>query len=152
VNAALDLDPDFVVHMVHPEPLHLDRIEDSSIPVVVCPRSNLVTGAGVAPLSELVDRTTVALGTDNVMLNSPSMFREMEFAAKLTDVSAGEVLKMATVNGADIAGLNCGCIEEGRDGKLLVLDGDSDNLSGAREVARAVVRRAGTSDIERVIL
>jgi cytosine/adenosine deaminase-related metal-dependent hydrolase len=152
VNAALDLDPDFVVHMVHPEPLHLDRIADSSLPVVVCPRSNLVTDAGVAPIDELVDRTTVALGTDNVMLNSPSMFREMEFAAKLSDASAADVLRMATVNGADVAGLNCGCIEVGRDGKLLVLDGDSDNLSGARDVVRAVVRRAGTSDIERVVL
>jgi cytosine/adenosine deaminase-related metal-dependent hydrolase len=152
VNPALDLGPDFVVHMVHPEPIHLDRIADSSIPVVVCPRSNLVTDAGVAPIAELVERTTVALGTDNVMLNSPSMFREMEFAAKLSDVSAADVLRMATVNGADIAGLNCGCIEEGRDGKLLVLDGGSDNLRGARDVVRAVARRAGTSDVERVIL
>jgi cytosine/adenosine deaminase-related metal-dependent hydrolase len=152
INAALDLDPDFVVHMVHPEPLHLDRVADSSIPVVACPRSNLVTGVGVAPLADLVERTTVALGTDNVMLNSPSMFREMAFAAKLTDVSAADVLRMATVNGADIAGLNCGCIEPGRDAKLLVLDGDSDNLAGARDVVRAVVRRAGASDIERVVL
>ncbi|MFB6155869.1 MAG: amidohydrolase family protein, partial [Haloferacaceae archaeon] len=115
VNPALDLDPDFVVHVVHPEPLHLDRIEDSHVPVVVCPRSNLVTNVGVPPIRELVDRTTVALGTDNVMLNSPSMFREMEFAAKLADVSASDVLRMATVNGADIAGLNYGVVEEGRE-------------------------------------
>jgi cytosine/adenosine deaminase-related metal-dependent hydrolase len=152
VNPALDLDPDFVVHMVHPEPLHLERIEDSEIPVVVCPRSNLVTGVGVPPVRELVDRTTVALGTDNVMLNSPSMFREMEFTAKLTDVSAAEVLRMATVNGAEIAGLDYGCIEEGRAAKLLVLDGDSDNLAGVRDVVRAVVRRAGVDDVKNVIL
>ncbi|WP_135824458.1 amidohydrolase family protein [Halorussus ruber] len=152
INPALDLDPDFLVHMVHPEPLHLDRLEDSAIPVVVCPRSNLVTGVGVPPIAELADRTTVALGTDNVMLNSPSMFREMEFAAKLADVSAREVLRMATRNGARIAGLDCGVIEEGRPGKLLVLDGDSDNLAGAQDVVRAVVRRAGTGDVEDVIL
>jgi cytosine/adenosine deaminase-related metal-dependent hydrolase len=152
INPALDLDPDFLVHMVHPEPLHLDRLEDSAIPVAVCPRSNLVTGVGVPPIAELADRTTVALGTDNVMLNSPSMFREMEFAAKLADVSAREVLRMATRNGARIAGLDCGVIEEGRAGKLLVLDGDSDNLAGAQDVVRAIVRRAGTGDIEDVIL
>ncbi|WP_276301687.1 amidohydrolase family protein [Halorussus lipolyticus] len=152
INPALDLDPDFLVHMVHPEPLHLDRLEDSAIPVVVCPRSNLVTGVGVPPIAELAERTTVALGTDNVMLNSPSMFREMEFTAKLADVSAREVLRMATVNGARIAGLDCGVVEEGRPGKLLVLDGDSDNLTGAQDVVRAVVRRAGTGDIEDVIL
>jgi len=152
INPALDLDPDFLVHVVHPEPLHLDRIEDSEVPVAVCPRSNLVTGVGVPPIAELVDRTTVALGTDNVMLNSPSMFREMEFAAKLADVSATEVLRMATRNGAKIAGLDCGVIEEGRPGKLLVLDGDSDNLAGAQDPVRAVVRRAGASDVERVVL
>lgn len=152
VNPALDLDPDFLVHMVHVRDLHLDRVEDSEIPVVVCPRSNLVTGVGVPPIAELADRTTVALGTDNVMLNSPSMFREMEFAAKLADVPADEVLRMATVNGAELAGLNCGLVEEGRDARLLVLDGDSDNLAGARDLVRAVVRRAGVSDVERVVL
>ncbi|SFG42042.1 Cytosine/adenosine deaminase [Halopelagius inordinatus] len=152
IDPALDLAPDFLVHVVHPEPVHLDRIEDGGVPVVVCPRSNLVTGVGVPPMRELADRTTVALGTDNVMLNSPSMFREMEFAAKLGDVSAREVLQMATVNGADVAGLDYGCVEPGREAKLLVLDGDSDNLAGARDVVRAVVRRAGVDDVKDVLL
>ncbi|WP_134671259.1 amidohydrolase family protein [Halorussus marinus] len=152
INPALDLAPDFLVHMVHPESLHLDRVADSEIPVVVCPRSNLVTGVGVPPIRDLAERTTVALGTDNVMLNSPSMFREMEFAAKLADVSAREVLRMATRNGAEIAGLDAGLIEEGRPAKLLVLDGDSDNLAGAQDVVRAVVRRAGASDVLDAVL
>jgi cytosine/adenosine deaminase-related metal-dependent hydrolase len=152
INPALDLAPDFLVHMVHPEPLHLERVEGSEIPIVICPRSNLVTNVGVPPLRDLLDRTTVALGTDNVMLNSPSMFREMEFATKLTDASALEVLRMATINGADIADLNCGLVEPGRDAKLLVLDGDSDNLCGARDPVRAVVRRAGHADVKRVVL
>jgi cytosine/adenosine deaminase-related metal-dependent hydrolase len=152
INPALDLSPDFLVHVVHPEPLHLDRIEDSEVPVVVCPRSNLVTDVGVPPVRELLDRTTVALGTDNVMLNSPSMFREMEFTSKLTDASATEVLRMATRNGAEIADLNCGTIEPGRDAKMLVLDGDSDNLSNSQDVVRAVVRRAGANDVTDVIL
>ena len=86
------------------------------------------------------------------MTNSPSMFREMEFAAKLTDLPAATILRMATLNGAEIAGLNCGVIEEGRDAKLLVLDGDSDNLSYAKDIVRAVVRRAGHADIKRVHL
>ncbi|MFB6074050.1 MAG: amidohydrolase family protein [Haloarculaceae archaeon] len=151
INPALDLDPDFLVHMVHAEELHLDRVADSEIPVVCCPRSNLVTGVGVPPIAELAERTTVALGTDNVFLNSPSMFREMAYAAKLADVPAREVLAMATVNGADIAGLNCGLIEPGRDANLLVLDGDSDNLAGAQNLVRAVVRRAGVADVDRVV-
>ena len=152
INPALDLEPDFLVHMVHPDSVHLDRLADSEIPVVLCPRSNLVTDVGLPPVEELADRTTLALGTDNVMTNSPSMFREMEFAAKLFDLSAREVLQMATINGAEIAGLDCGAIEEGRDAKLTVLDGDSDNLAGAEEVVRAVVRRASESDVKRTVL
>jgi cytosine/adenosine deaminase-related metal-dependent hydrolase len=152
INPALDLEPDFLVHMVHPDSVHLDRIADSEIPIVLCPRSNLVTDVGVPPAERLHERTTLALGTDNVMTNSPSMFREMAFAAKLFDFSAREVLRMATINGAEIAGLDCGLIEEGRDAKLTVLDGDSDNLAGAQDVVRAVVRRAGVDDVKRTVL
>ncbi|MEF8780916.1 MAG: amidohydrolase family protein [Haloferacaceae archaeon] len=152
VNPALDLEPSFLVHMTHVRKLHLERLEDASVPVVVCPRSNLVTNVGVPPIRELAQRTTVALGTDNVMLNSPSMFREMEFASKLSDVPASQVLRMATANGAEIAGLNAGVIEEGRDARLLVLDGGTDNLRGAKDVRRAVVRRAGSGDVSRVLL
>ncbi|WP_458204948.1 amidohydrolase family protein [Haladaptatus sp. NG-SE-30] len=152
IKPALDLSPNFLVHVVHPEPAHLDRIEDSEIPVAVCPRSNLVTDVGMPPIRELLDRTTVALGTDNVMLNSPSMFREMEFVAKLTDTSSREVLRMATRNGAQIAGLNCGVVEPGRDAKLLVLDGESDNLAETQNVIRSVVRRAGATDVKEVVL
>jgi len=152
INPALDLDPDFLVHMVHAEALHLDRVADSETPVVVCPRSNLVTDVGFPPVADLLERTTVALGTDNVFLNSPSMFREMEFTAKLADVSARQVLQMATVNGADIADLNYGLVEPGREANLLVLDGDSDNLSGAEDPVRAVVRRAGVADVTETYL
>ncbi|AUV82236.1 nucleoside deaminase [Salinigranum rubrum] len=151
VDAAIDLDPDFLVHMVHATTAHLDRVREREIPIAVCPRSNLVTNVGAPPIRRLAEATTVALGTDNVMLNSPSMFREMEFAAKLSDVSAEEVLRMATVNGADLAGLDYGVVREGKPAKLLVLDGDSDNLAGAHDPVRAVVRRAGQADVKRVI-
>ena len=152
INAAMDLNPEFLVHMVHAEPLHLNRLDDRGTPVVVCPRSNLVTNVGVPPIRELSERTTVALGTDNVMTDSPSMFREMEFTAKLSDLPAREVLRMATVHGAEIAGKDCGVVAEGADADLLVLDGDSDNLAGAHDLVRAIVRRAGAADVSQVVI
>ena len=152
INPALDLDPHYLVHMVHAEPMHLERVEDSGTPVVVCPRSNLATGVGRPPVPELLERTTVALGTDNVFLNSPSMFREMAFTVKLFDVDAPTVLRMATAAGADIAGLNCGTVEPGREARLFVLDGDSDNLAGVRDPVRTVVRRASVGDVRQVHL
>lgn len=152
INPALDLDPDFLVHMVHAESLHLERLADRAIPVVCCPRSNLVTGVGLPPIEALLEQTTVALGTDNVMLNSPSMFREMEFVAKLYDIDARSILQMATVNGARICDREEGIIAVDRPARLVIFDGDSDNLTGAADPVRAIVRRAGMADVDEVLL
>ena len=152
VNEALDLDPDFIVHGVHLEEIHLERIEDREVPVVLCPRSNVTTGVGLPPVEQLAERTTLALGTDNVMLNGPSMFREMAFLSAMSDLEAPEILRMATVNGAGLAGLDWGVIEAGRRARLTVLDGDSHNLTGAVDPVRAVVRRACVADVERLVV
>ena len=152
IHPALDLEPHLLVHMVHAEQEHLDRVAEQSVPVAVCPRANTVLDVGKPPIRELLDHTTVALGTDNVMLNSPSMFREMAYTAKRFDVTAREVLRMATTAGAEIAGLDCGVIAPGRRAALIVVDGDSDNLSGSVDPVRAVVRRATELDVERVLV
>ncbi|RXK50036.1 amidohydrolase family protein [Halorientalis pallida] len=152
IHPALDLDPDLLVHMVHAEDEHLERVADQDVPVAVCPRANQVLNVGRPPIRDLLDHTTVALGTDNVMLNPPSMFREMAVTAKAFDVTAREVLRMATAAGAEAVGLNCGVVEPGRDAALLVLDGESDNLAGTADPIRAVVRRASPLDVKRVVL
>lgn len=152
IHPALDLDPDLLVHMVHAETEHLQRVAEQSVPIAVCPRANRVLDVGRPPIRNLLDHTTVALGTDNVMLNSPSMFREMAYTAKNFDVTAREVLQMATRAGAEIAGLDYGIIEPGRQAKLIVVDGGSDNLAGSVDPIRAVVRRATAHDVKRVVL
>jgi len=151
IHPALDLDPDLLVHMVHAGADHLERVADQSVPVAVCPRANAVLDVGRPPVADLLDHTTVALGTDNVMLNPPSMFREMAYTATAFDVTAREVLRMATAAGAEVAGLDCGVVAPGKRAALTVLDGDSDNLAGATDPVRAVVRRATALDVERVV-
>ncbi len=151
IHPALDLEPDLLVHMVHAERDHLERVANQSVPVAVCPRANTVLDVGTPPVRELVDHTTVALGTDNVMVNPPTMFREMAYTAKRFDVTAREVLRMATVAGAEVAGLDRGVIAPGRRAALVVLDGDSANLAGTDDPVRAVVRRATALDVERVV-
>jgi len=152
IHPALEYDPDLLVHMVHAEDDHLDRVTAQSVPIAVCPRANTVLGVGTPPIRDLLDHTTVALGTDNVMLNPPSMLREMAYTAKHHDVTAREVLRMATAAGAEVAGLDCGVIEAGRRAALTVIDGDSDNLAGTADPVRAVVRRASALDITAVHL
>jgi len=152
IHPALDLDPDLLVHMVHAGPDHLERVAEQDVPIAVCPRANRVLEVGRPPVSDLLDHTTVALGTDNVMLNPPTMLREMAYTAKTFDVTARDVLHMATAAGAEVAGLDCGLIEPGRRAALLVLDGDSHNLSGAVDPVAAVVRRATGLDVKRTVL
>ena len=151
IHPALDLEPDLLVHMVHAGPDHLGRVADQSVPIAVCPRANAVLDVGRPPIRDLLDHTTVSLGTDNVMLNPPSMFREMAFTATQFDVGAREVLRMATTAGAEIADLDCGVVAPGKRAALLVLDGDSDNLAGTTDPVEAVVRRATALDVDRVV-
>jgi guanine deaminase len=151
IHPALDLEPDLLVHMVHAEADHLERVADQGVPIAVCPRANRVLGVGQPPIETLLDYTDVALGTDNVMLNAPSMFREMEYTAKTFDLPSRTVLRMATTAGAEAVGLDCGVVEPGRRAALLVLDGDSDNLSAVADPVDAVVRRATALDIQRVV-
>ena len=151
IHPALDLEPDLLVHMVHAEADHLERVADQGVPIAVCPRANRVLGVGRPPIETLLEYTDVALGTDNVMLNAPSMFREMEYTAKVFDLPSRTVLRMATTAGAEAVSLDCGVVEAGRRAALLVLDGDSDNLSGVADPVDAVVRRATTLDVQRVV-
>lgn len=152
IYPALELKPDLLVHMVHAEQDHLERVQEQSVPIAICPRANTVLDVGTPPVRELLDHTTVALGTDNAMLNPPSMFREMAYTAKRFDVTAEEVLRMATTAGAEIAGLDCGVIAPGRRAALVVLDGDSDNLTGSVDPVKAVVRRATELDVKQVLV
>jgi guanine deaminase len=151
IHPALDLDPDLLVHMVHAEAEHLERVADQEVPIAVCPRANRVLGVGRPPIQTLLEYTDVALGTDNVFLNSPSMFREMAYTAKTFELDSRTVLRMATTTGAEAVGLDCGLVEPGRRAALLVFDWDSDNLSTVEDPADAVVRRAGPLDVERVV-
>jgi guanine deaminase len=79
------------------------------------------------------------------------MLREMEYTAKMFDLPSRTVLRMGTTAGAEAVGLDRGVVEPGRRAALLVLDGDSDNLSAVADPVDAVVRRATALDIERIV-
>ena len=127
VETALRLRPSFVVHATNISEESRELLLDAKVPVVLCPRANAVLGAGMPDL-RLMEETLVALGTDNVMVNSTSMLREMEFAFKVArgmrkdpSFDAAEVLRAATVNGRKILGLEVNALEEGRTADLLIL-------------------------------
>jgi cytosine/adenosine deaminase-related metal-dependent hydrolase len=135
IKTAIDIMPDFLVHMTRATAPDIGRAADMGIPVVVCPRSNAMTGVGLPPVKKMREAgVMLALGTDNVMLNSPDMLREMEWATKLFLHDDAYTLRMATLNGARLARLEKrkGSILPGKDADLLVFDAGSDTFKASR--------------------
>ncbi|WP_407409273.1 amidohydrolase family protein [Methanobrevibacter sp.] len=94
-----------LVHLTNPKRNDLELVSNSSSNVVVCPRANATLNVGVCRLNEMLERgMKPLLGTDNVMLNSPNMLRELEFSLKLMSVyyrsyiDPRQLLQMATTN------------------------------------------------------
>lgn len=102
VDKILDLKPDFLIHVIKGTNSDLERIADNDIPIVVCPRSNAFFGTLPNIPAMLEKNITVLLGTDNAMINRPSMLVEMEFAYKISKIHGKidplKILKMATSN------------------------------------------------------
>ncbi|MDD2438682.1 MAG: amidohydrolase family protein [Methanosarcinaceae archaeon] len=149
IEQALSLEPDFLVHLTNANAKDLQRVADIGLPVVVCPRSNFITGVGRAPVLEMLEAgIPLAVGTDNVMLNSVNMFAEMEILSKIFSLDDRQVFKICTLNGYSIMGLESkGSIEKGNKAKLMILNGNSNNLSGVKNPINGIVRRARPSDI-----
>ncbi len=150
ISAALLLEPDFLVHLVRASAVDLQRVADAGTSVVVCPRSNLMTDVGLPDVRRMIDLgITVGVGTDNVMLNSPNIFDEMQLISRALLHDDRQVFKMCTLNGAEIMGIDqmAGSICEGKEGRVMVLDRQSNNLWGTQNPIASVVRRARPSDI-----
>ena len=94
-----------LVHLTNAKNDDLEMVAKSDSNVVVCPRANATLNVGVPQLNKMLDLgIKPLLGSDNVMLNSPNMFRELEFTLKIMSVchksylNPKELLKMATTN------------------------------------------------------
>lgn len=122
-----------LVHCTNPKNNDLDLIKNSNANIVVCPRANATLNVGIAPLNEMLNLgLRPILGTDNLMLNSPSMFRELEFTLKLMSIyyknylNPSLLLQMATTN-ACLFNFNKSCIEIGQVAEFNVFEHFSKN-------------------------
>ncbi|MDY6966873.1 MAG: amidohydrolase family protein, partial [Halobacteriota archaeon] len=154
IKGAIDIKPDHIVHMTNASDRDIRHVADSKIPVVVCVRSNFVTGVGMPPVRKMIEEgLTVGVGTDNFMLNSPNIFSECEFMAKVFLHDDRKVLKISTLNGAKVLKRDgeIGSISEGKVADIIVIDDRSRNMVGVRNPIAGVVRRARPDDIKAVI-
>jgi cytosine/adenosine deaminase-related metal-dependent hydrolase len=153
------LKPDFLVHMTNAAADEMSLAAKSGTGIVVCPRANGVLGAGIPKVAQMLRQgCLVAVGTDNVMLNSPDLLRELDYIWKASRAAEGEMieprelLKMATVNGAQILRLNSGCIERGRAADLLFVDKMHADLYPMHDPYAAIVHRLSQSSIRAVMI
>jgi 5-methylthioadenosine/S-adenosylhomocysteine deaminase len=110
------LGPGFIgVHAVHLDEDELQLLAATGSSIAHCPTSNLKLASGIAPVARMRQLgINVGLGTDGAASNNRlDLFGEMRLAALLakgttgdaSTLPAGEVLRMATLNGAMALGL-----------------------------------------------
>ena len=97
IELILDLKPNFLVHMVRATESDLIRAKDVDIPIAVCPRSNAFFG--LKPNIKMMKKIgiDIMVGTDNAMLNVPSVLDEIRYIQSLyTEFTKWELLQMIT--------------------------------------------------------
>ena len=137
---------------------------DLGVKVSHNPESSMKLAAGVAPVPEMLKHgIKVGLGTDGSASNNDlDMFREMDTAAKIhkvtsldpTVMSAETVLKMATIDGAKVLGLDklIGSIETGKRADIILVDMNQPHLTPLYNCYSQLVYAARGADVKTSII
>ena len=153
------LKPDIIIHMTHATDKDISIVPRNRTGIVVCPRANGIVGAGVPRVAKILEHgCIIGIGTDNVMLNSPDILRELDYIWKVSRstehifLSARDVLKMATVNSAEILGLNSGYIQPGRAADIIFIDKSHADLYPMHNPFASIVQRVTQDSIKAVMI
>lgn len=146
-------------HCVHMTDEDMDVFAKHKLSVVTNPGSNTKLASGIAPISEYLKRgINVAIGTDGPASNNClDMFREMFLVtglAKLREmdasaVEAGEVLKMATVNGSRAMNLpETDTLSAGKLADLIMIDLHQPNMQPINNIPKNIVYSGSKQNIK----
>lgn len=157
------LGPGFIgVHAVHMDETSLKLAADTGTSIAHCPTSNLKLGSGIAPVARMLQLgINVGLGTDGAASNNRlDLFGEMKLAALLAKGSTGdasvlpahEVLKMATINGAQALGLanEIGSITVGKSADLCAVNLGSMETKPCFDPVSHLINVAGRESVSHV--
>lgn len=153
VERALQMRPHLLVHMTCATPSELQAARHTS-GIVACPRSNAMMSDRLPDIHAMLKAgCQVALGTDNVMINTPDMFSEMEFAWKAAGMGRlgpHQVLTMATSGAATMLGLNTGSITPGMSADYILVDTGHMDMGIVHDPHAALVHRVSAESIRLV--
>jgi len=140
-------------------------IRDRGVKVTHCPGSNLKLASGIAEIPDLLERgISVGIGADGAPCNNNlDMFQEMRLTALIQKVQHGPtvmdartVLRMATMGGAEVLGLekDIGSIEVGKLADLQLLDLDDFHTFPSYDVDlfSRIVYSATRGDVNTVLI
>jgi len=154
-----NLKPNFIVHLTNASDADIKLVAKKKIGVVVCPRANSTLGIGLPKIAKMLNfGCCIGIGTDNIMINSPDMFRELDFIWKLNrslsdkPISAREILKMATVNGGKILGISSGAIMVGYAADIIFIDKNNLDISPMHDPHTSIVHRVNINAIQNVMI
>ena len=156
---ALLVKPTFLVHMTFATKNDLRKVSKKARGIVICPRANAVLAEGIPDII-LMDNMNcnLAIGTDNVMINSPDLFREMDYLWKVSmalhkkRIDPKTILKMVTVNAGKLLNQKIGVIKKGFLADCLFLEKKSIDLDPLNNPHAAVVHRASENSIKAVMI
>jgi 5-methylthioadenosine/S-adenosylhomocysteine deaminase len=129
------------VHCNWMSPDDIALFADLGVSVSHNPASSMKLAAGIAPVPDMLARgVAVGLGTDGSASNNDlDLFQEMDLAAKIhkvtqldpTVMSAETVVRMATIEGARVLGLDAliGSVETGKRADLILVDMNQPHLT-----------------------
>jgi cytosine/adenosine deaminase-related metal-dependent hydrolase len=156
---ALLLKPHFLIHMTYAGISDLKKVSKRTRGVVICPRANSSLAEGIPNFVQMQNAgCTIGIGTDNVMINSPDMFREMEYLWKTSmglsqkRIDPRIILRMATVNGGRLLGKKIGSIQPGFLADGIFFDKHSLDLEPMHNPYASIVHRASESTISAVMI
>lgn len=151
-------------HCVHLTDEEITLLAERGVVVAHCAQCNMKISSGTAPVARMLQAgVTVTLATDGPASNNDlDLWEELRAAAfqqKLTtrnplSLSAYEVLRMATVEGARAMGLmgELGIIKEGALADVILLDLQKPHLQPLGDVVSTLVYSAKASDVEMVVV
>ena len=128
------------------------------------PISNCKLSSGICDVTKLrKNGINIGLGTDGIgSTTTMDMFEEMKLTAYLQKVNtlnpvvikAYDVLKMATIEGAKVLGLEneIGSIEEGKKADIILIDINKPHLYPNNDIATNLVYSANGADVDTVII
>ncbi|MGQ0771312.1 MAG: amidohydrolase family protein [Nitrososphaerota archaeon] len=156
---ALIARPHFIVHMTYATKSDLRNAAKKTRGIVICPRANASLAEGIPDFMSMEKNgCTVTIGTDNVMINSPDMFKEMDYLWKVhmglykKRIDPRQILKMATVNGGILLGKKIGSVEPGYFADGIFLDKHALDLEPMHNPYASIVHRASESSIRAVMI